>query len=396
MGTKYIIGLLILALLGAGYAFINSTQFARMTSTSPDTNKQEDHKMTSTVAERPPADPDAKATLMLAGGCFWCVEADLEKLQGVLGVVSGYAGGTTQNPTYSDYSAGGHREVVEVTYNPTVVSFRDVIVYAIKHMDPTDDHGSFYDRGDQYAPALYYESDEEKQIIESVISEIDALGVYEKPLAIDVEKRPQFWPAEDYHQDYYKGTLSALKYKYYRNASGRDAFIEEHWGSDTGPNLPNDQSPFDVSAWEHFEKPSDEVLKATLTDIQYKVAVKNGTERAFDNAYWDNHEEGIYVDSISGEPLFSSKDKFDSGTGWPSFTKPIYPEAVTEHADYKLILPRTEIRSRFGDSHLGHKFNDAPAELGGVRYCMNSASLRFVPKDQMETEGYGEFLRLFQ
>lgn len=334
-------------------------------------------------------------TMLVAGGCFWCVEADLEKLPGVIEVVSGYAGGSTENPTYGNYSKGGHREVVEVTYSPDVVSFEEILIYAMKHMDPTDDDGSFYDRGESYSPAFYYENDEQKQTIDSLIKEVNDKGPYDRPLAIDVEERPKFWAAEDYHQNYYKGTLSALKYKYYRNASGRDKFIEKYWGKDTGPDL-SWRNDSDNGNWLNFQKPSDEELKQKLTSMQYQVTQNEGTEPAFSNEYWDNHEDGIYVDVVSGEPLFSSTHKFDSGTGWPSFTRPIDYDFVTEHKDYKLILPRTEIRSAIAGSHLGHVFNDAPKELGGIRYCMNSASLRFVPKDQMEAEGYGNFLHLFQ
>lgn len=343
--------------------------------------------------------PETTATMLVAGGCFWCVEADLEKLSGVIGVVSGYAGGSTEKPTYDNYSKGGHREVVEVTYNPQVVSYEEILIYAMKHMDPTDDDGSFGDRGDYYSPAFYYEDESERQTIEALIAEVDAQGPYDKPLAIDVEKRPAFWPAEDYHQDYYKGTFSNLKYKYYRNASGRDDFIQKYWGEDTAANLSwrnTAEAAVSNAAWADFTKPSDEELQSKLNDIQYKVTQKNSTEKAFTNEYWDNHEEGIYVDVVSGEPLFSSTHKFDSGTGWPSFTRPIDYNFVTEHDDYLLLRPRTEIRSAIADSHLGHVFNDAPAELGGMRYCMNSASLRFVPKDQMIAQGYGDFMYLFE
>lgn len=341
------------------------------------------------------ADVNAETkTMLVAGGCFWCVEADLEKLPGVKAAVSGYAGGSTENPTYGNYHDGGHREVVEVTYDPSVVTFEGILIYAMKHMDPTDGAGSFYDRGVYYSPAFYYETDAEKQTIDNLIKEVNEKGPYDKALAVAVEAKPKFWKAEDYHQDYYKGTLTGLKYKYYRNASGRDAFIEKYWGSDTGPDLSWRKSVSN-SAWQNFQKPSDEELKQKLTAIQYKVTQEEGTEPAFSNDYWDNKEEGIYVDVVSGEPLFSSTHKFDSGTGWPSFTRPIDYGFVTEHKDYKLILPRTEIRSSIGDSHLGHKFNDAPKELGGIRYCMNSASLRFVAKADMQTQGYGDFLYLF-
>ena len=337
-------------------------------------------------------------TMLVAGGCFWCVESDLEKLSGVVEVVSGYADGDTQNPTYKNYIQGGHREVVEVTYNPSVVSFEEVLITTLKHTDPTDDDGSFGDRGDYYSTAFYYETESEKQIIDNLIKEVDEFGPYDKPLAIDVLKRPEFWTAEDYHQDYYKGTLSKLKYKYYRNASGRDAFIEKYWGDETSASFSWRDTNVGAAgaAWNVFVKPEDTELMSLLTDIQYKVTQKNGTERSFNNPYWDNHEEGIYVDIVSSEPLFSSTHKFDSGTGWPSFTRPIEYNMVTEHDDYVLLRKRTEVRSKIADSHLGHIFNDAPKELGGIRYCMNSASLRFVPKEKMEEEGYGEYLALFE
>ena len=336
-------------------------------------------------------------TALVAGGCFWCVEADLEKLPGVIEVVSGYAGGTSENPTYDDYNKNGHREVAEVTFNPAVVSLEEIFIYTLKHTDPTDDDGSFNDRGDYYSAALYYENATERQLIEDLITEIDEFGPYDKPLAVDIEARPAFWPAEDFHQDYYKGTLSQLKYKYYRNASGRDDLIERFWGIETGPNLPWRETVSQSSAgfWNDFVKPSDAELRQQLTSIQYAVTQEDDTERSFNNEYWDNKEEGIYVDIVSGEPLFSSTHKFDSGTGWPSFTRPIEYSYVTEHDDFLLLRPRIEIRSAIADSHLGHVFNDAPAELGGIRYCMNSASLRFVPKADMANEGYGDFLYLF-
>lgn len=363
-----------------------------------DTNVSPEEVTRDAMTDAAPMTQDTTATMLVAGGCFWCVEADLEKLPGVIEVVSGYAEGATENPTYKNYIEGGHREVVEVTFNPAVVSFEEILIYAIKHMDPTDADGMFADRGNYYSAALYYESSEQKELIEQLISEIDAQGPYDKPLAIEVLPRTMFWSAEDYHQDYYKKGISALKYKYYRNASGRDTFIEEHWGDDTDASLSwrKTVSSESQGPWVHFEKPADSVLKEQLTAIQYKVTQKSGTEPSFSNEYWDNKAEGIYVDIVSGEPLFSSLHKFDSGTGWPSFTRPIDFAYVTEHDDYLLLQPRTEIRSAIADSHLGHVFNDAPVELGGIRYCMNSASLRFVAKEDMKAEGYGDFLYLFQ
>lgn len=370
-----------------------------------DTEAGDTTEATITMVSRDASDQ----TMLVAGGCFWCVEADLEKLPGVIDVVSGYAGGSAPantSITYQNYDDLGHREVVQVTYNPAQVSYGQVLEWAIRHMDPTDSEGSFYDRGVQYSPAVYFATPDEREDALRVIAALNELGVYEKPLALAIESKATFYPAEEYHQDYYK--KNSLKYSYYRYRSGRDTFIESVWGEDanelltSGPSIlyvgdsTTSASEYDVSAWSTFTKPTDELLRSTLTDQQYYVTQQEGTERAFQNEYWDNHEEGIYVDVVSGEPLFSSLDKFDSGTGWPSFTKPIYVEAVTRHNDYKLLVPRIEIRSRFADSHLGHVFNDAPAELGGIRYCMNSASLRFVPKERLEAEGYGQFMHLFE
>jgi peptide methionine sulfoxide reductase msrA/msrB len=340
----------------------------------------------------------ARKTALVAGGCFWCVESDLEKLPGVREAVSGYAGGTSENPRYENYAAGGHREVVEVQYDESVLSFRELVIYTIKHMDPTDGEGSFGDRGASYAPALYYENETEKEIIKSVLQEIEKRGVYKKPLAVAVLERPRFWPAEGYHQGYYKGE-SASHYSSYRTASGRDKFIEKNWGDDTDSDLPRVEtnSPGESStggaSWRNFTRPADADLQERLTPLQYKVTQEEGTEPAFQNEYWDNKEPGIYVDAVSGEPLFLSKDKYDSGTGWPSFTKPINPNVIAEHADRKLWQTRTEVRSAIADSHLGHVFPDGPAEAGGMRYCLNSAALRFIPEDKMEEAGYGEFLQ---
>lgn len=338
-------------------------------------------------------------TMLVAGGCFWCVEADLEKLPGVIEAVSGYAGGTTENPTYENYSAGGHREVVEVTYDASQVSFTDILIVTLKTTDPTDPSGTFADRGENYASAFYYETAAERALIDELIAEVDENGPYQRPLAIAVEERPRFWPAEAYHQDYYKGTLSKLRYSYYRNASGRNAFIAEHWGEDTSPHLPwrdaarsQTLTVADGAFWEQYQKPSAAKLQATLDEVTYRVTQEDGTERAGSSPLDAIYEPGIYVDVLSGEPLFSSRDKFDSGTGWPSFTKPITPEAVTEHEDNKLWMKRTEIRSAIADNHLGHVFPDGPADRGGLRYCMNGVALRFIPEAEMAAAGYADFL----
>ena len=335
-------------------------------------------------------------TMIVAGGCFWCVEADLEKTNGVIEVVSGYSGGTTENPDYKNYGSGGHREVVEVTYDANKVSFEDILIVTMKTTDPTDDDGTFGDRGDKYSSAFYFETTEQKSIIENLIDEVDEFGPYDKPLAIDVEERATFYKAEDYHQDYYKGTLSQLKYNLYRTASGRPAFIDKYWGTnDHSPELPwrNEQSNNQTYMWSNYEKPSEEEVKNKLDETAFKVTQKDGTERAGSSPLDKNWEEGIYVDVLSGEPLFSSKDKFDSGTGWPSFVRPITDGAVEERDDKKLFVTRTEVRSMIADNHLGHVFNDGPKDSTGLRYCMNGAALKFVPKASMEAEGYADFIK---
>lgn len=352
------------------------------------------------AAEMPPAtlEPNIQ-TMVVAGGCFWCVEADLEKVHGVVNVVSGYSGGSTEKPTYENYGAGGHREVVEVTYDASHVSFEDILIVTMKTTDPTDDDGTFADRGDKYSSAFYYANDEQKKIIDDLISEVDEKGPYDKPLAIDVEPRATFWSAEDYHQDYYKGTFSQLKYKYYRNASGRDDLIIKYWGvNDHSPKLPwrteeTTSTNNKTYMWSNYQKPNEDILKQRLDDVTYKVTQDEGTEKAGTSPLDKNYEPGIYVDILSGEPLYSSKDKFDSGTGWPSFVRPITENAVTEKEDKKLFSTRTEIRSAIADNHLGHVFNDGPEDSTGLRYCMNGAALKFIPIAEMEAAGYGDFLK---
>ncbi len=329
-----------------------------------------------------------------AGGCFWCTESDFEKLVGVDDVVSGYMGGNVDSPAYEEVASGttGHRESVKVVYNPNRVSYRSLVLNLLSHTDPTDAGGTFFDRGKQYTTAVYYQTEEEKNIAESVIKELTDRKIFNKPIVTSVEPAGKFWIAEDYHQDFYK--KNPVRYNYYRTGSGRDAFIESVWGN--GKNNDLFDEGMNMAFWKNYVKPGDDVLKQILTPIQYEVTQQDGTEVAFDNEYWNNHEEGIYVDILSGEPLFSSTDKFESGTGWPSFLKPIDKNFVKERPDYKLIVPRTEVRSIYSDSHLGHIILDGPASNNNIRYCMNSAALRFVPKDEMQKDGYGDFLYLFE
>ncbi len=314
-----------------------------------------------------------KATF--AGGCFWCMEKPFEELSGVRNVVAGYIGGITANPTYENYAAGGHIEAVEIDFDPAVISYRQLLEVYWRQIDPTDGGGQFVDRGHAYTSAIFYHNDKQRKAAEESRTTLEKSSIFDKPIVTAILPASTFYPAEDYHQDYYK--KNPLRYQFYRANSGRDRFLEKVWGNR-----------------EKLQVPKGDDLKYTLTDMQYHVTRENGTEPAFKNAYWDNKEPGIYVDIVSGEPLFSSLDKFDSGTGWPSFSRPLVPENIVEREDRSFFSVRTEVRSRLGNSHLGHVFKDGPPPTG-LRYCLNSAALRFVPADDLEKEGYGQFKGLF-
>ena len=306
--------------------------------------------------------------IYLAGGCFWGIEAYMERISGVKDATVGYANGKTDKTNYNIIASTDHAETVHVKYDSNKISLSRLLKYYFQVVDPTSVNQQGNDRGRQYRTGIYYTNPKDREIILQEISEQQKK--YTDKIQVEVEPLKNYILAEEYHQDYLK-----------KNPNGYC-----HINLDKADEIIID--PKD------YPKPSDEELKKRLTPLQYSVTQKKDTEHSFTNEYWDNHEPGIYVDITTGEPLFSSKDKYDSGCGWPSFTKPIAKDVVTYENDTSFNMIRTEVLSRSGKAHLGHVFDDGPKDRGGLRYCINSASIKFIPLRDMEKENYGYLINL--
>jgi peptide methionine sulfoxide reductase msrA/msrB len=355
--------------------------------------------------------------IVFAGGCFWCTEASYNSEYGVVSAISGYIGEGSATPSYEQVSSGAteYREGVQVYFNNASTSIKKLLVNYWTHIDPAQKDGQFADKGNQYHTAIYYFTEEQKLLAEEsrrILEDSKKFGNEKIAVEILDGNKYNFYAAEEYHQDY--SVKNPVRYEYYKNGSGRSDFVKENWYGDKTfenflkqTNLPEEkirdnklimqnENTNSKTSWKDFTKEMKETKIKELTELQYKVTQKEGTETPFQNEYDKNTEKGIYVDVISGEPLYLSSDKYDSGTGWPSFVKPINENVLTLKTDDYLFYSRTEVRSKIADSHLGHVFDDGPKERGGKRYCMNSAAMKFIPLTDMKDLGYGEYINLIK
>ena len=324
-------------------------------------------------------------TIYLAGGCFWGVEAYFQRIPGVVDAVSGYANGQTENPSYEDVVRRntGHAETVQVIYDADRLSLDDILQYYFRVIDPTSLNQQGNDRGTQYRTGVYYTNPAEQAVIAAALTREQRK--HSQPVVVENLPLKHFYEAEEYHQDYLIKNPNGYCHIDIRKAD------EPLPGKAQPVKKEPAKKGFDAAS---YRKPSDTELRRMLTPAQYNVTQKGGTEHAYSHAYDHLFAPGIYVDVVSGEPLFSSADKYNSGCGWPSFTRPIEKAAVTEHDDFSYNMRRTEVRSRAANSHLGHVFPDGPRDKGGLRYCINGASLRFIPLERMDAEGYGHLKAL--
>ena len=310
-----------------------------------------------------------------AGGCFWCMVKPFDQYEGVISVISGYTGGTVKNPTYKQVCEGktGHLEAVQIRFDPKKISYEQLLTLYWRQINPTDSGGQFADRGTSYKTAIFYHNESQRDAAQRSKETLEQSKRFSKPIVTPILPATEFYPAEEEHQLFYK--RQSDRYETYYIGSGRADFLAKNWDA---------------------KRPDRNQLQKRLTKQQFDVTQNAATEPAFNNAYWNNKQEGIYVDIVDGTPLFTSKDKFDSGCGWPSFTKPIQETFLFEKTDLSHNMKRIEVRSFNTNSHLGHVFDDGPKDRGGLRYCINSAALRFIPKEKLAEEGYEEYVPLFE